>query len=166
MNEHDIYELIGESFDDKVKLDFNDVKKRIADLPSKESAVIAADIPSSAGRKKIIPFIAAAAACLVCVFGLSVILGQLSSKSSESYYAADSYSAASEEMTTLAEPAYSARSDEECADAEDDYMWDYGMNDSCFSTGAFDETVLEAEEEFDDCSEEISDSDISSSDID
>ncbi len=90
MNDNDIYELLGKSLDDKIKLDFDDVKERIANLPDEKTATVT---PIAPFKKKKTAFAVgiAAAACLVCFIGLSVAFGSAGALSKSE--AADTYSA-------------------------------------------------------------------------
>ncbi len=155
MNDNEIYKLINDSFEDKIKLDFEDVKKRIAALPEKNDKVIS--IAPSRSRNNIIYIISAVAACLICAVSLTVIftfINSGSAKKSESYF---SYSAA--ESAMYEEPAYNAACDESAETFGAVY------EDSCMVYDDF-EVLTECIKEEISPSDALSDSDLSSTDLD
>lgn len=161
MNDKDIYSAIGESFDDKIKLDFDDVKKRIAALEDKESAVITPITPS-ADKKKFVFAIAAAAACIVFIAGISSIAvlngGMMKSEAdSDSYMIYDSASLCE---TADEEAAYIADSTEAIVgEAEPEESAEYTESNtmSDYVSGNYGEIEISRSD--------MSNSDISSSDI-
>ncbi len=148
MSEKDIYELIEKNFDDKIKLDFNDVKKRIEMLDNK-SAVITSIAPSPAKRRNYFGIIAAAAACFMCIMGISVFFSQFSMpKSENAAYESVQFDAAEETLTA---------DDYACYDSEyENSSVNFGLTDEIKESAP--ECSLETEET-------VSDSDISESDL-
>lgn len=105
MNEKDIYELIGESFEDKIRLDFDDVKKRIEMLDDNKVTPMKASAPSAGKKRKVFTIIGtAAAASLVFIFGLSVFFSQFAGVKEEAAYAAYDTEAACEESEIFYAP--------------------------------------------------------------
>ncbi len=156
MNEKDIYELIDNSFDDKIKLNFDDVKKRIAALPQSNVTPIASAAPSvSKGKKNFYKAIAAAAACLVCVIALSAVFSQPKSDSasmkSESYF-----NAAEEPATYDSAVCYSAEAD------LDETVNESFLSDDCEVLTADEFMAFGTVSSPSDC---ISETDISASDV-
>lgn len=147
MNERDIYELIGESFEDKIKLDFNDVKKRIEKLDDKKITSIPSAAPSRRNAGRIFVIIGtAAAASLICVFGLTVFLSQFAGTKSDSSYALYASESACEDNEVFYAPTES-----------ETYEYHYEDNTDCAIS---DITGMDELQE-----ETVSESDISKSDI-
>ncbi len=146
MNEKDIYELIGNSFEDKIKLDFSDVKKRIEKLDDKKVTVITPSAPSESNVRKVFTFIGAAAACLIFVFGLSVFFLQSAGVKEEASYAAYDTETVCEESEIFYAPS------------ENESFGYYTEDDADF---VLSETVKESEL----AKDTLSDSDMSDSDI-
>ncbi len=95
MNDNDIYELLSESFDDKIKPNFEDVKNRIAKLSEQENNAVIPSAPFKQSKMKI-AFSIAAAACLVLVCGISSVMIAANSGKNESETAPE-FSAATAE---------------------------------------------------------------------
>ncbi len=153
MNEKEIYALIDSSFDNKIKLNFDDVKKRIEMLNIK-TAAITSIAPSKNNKRRMFTVIAATAACLVCMVALSAFFFQFSNVKSESA-SFDSYYAADEALYNGSEALFEP-SEAESPECFNVYPENSSINTAldCFSDDAA-ETAKEA----------VSDSDISDSDI-
>lgn len=158
MNEKDIYELIGNSYNDKIKLDFDDVKKRIAALPENKITPITSVAPSAGSKKKaVFTAVSAAAACLVCIIALSAVLSQ--PKSDSAAMESEAYFNAAADTPALDGAAYYSSDDCFTESVNESVMLDDYADSDCEANGfdSFNSALSPS-----DC---ISDTDISPSDI-
>lgn len=92
MNDNEIYELLSKTFDNKVKPDFEDVKKRIANLSEQKNDTVISPAPFKR-KKTAATFSIAAAACLVLICGISTALVAANSDNKNECTSNDLYTA-------------------------------------------------------------------------